>query len=630
MSTFDPKKAARELKFLQDYPHFIERPASIGEFLGKDYLNIQLGVRPGVRAELVEIFGEEVNGLRISRYRWGMFTGAIGIGKTTMASIVLPYMCHWILCLRNPQDYYELLPGSRIAFMQMSTSEDQAVETVFGDIKARIEYSPWFQNNYTFDPKFTKQLRFPQKDIWILPGNSAETTFEGYNILGGILDEADSHKITKEKDYAEQGFDTINSRIDSRFEDRGFLLVVGQMKKATGFAKRKYDEFNKEPHAHTVRMTIWESKGWDRYLNPDGTRDSFWYDIKRKEIVPSGIAQRISADNKNLIEIPNTYRKNFENNPEKALRDLAGIPPEAGDPFISLTYKLTEAVERWNASHDNIGSPVNDDPTHPLFADWFGASDSVKRAIHLDLAYSPDGDALGLCMGHIRELVESDGEEKPYIVFDFLLRMKAPPGNEILLSDVRRIIYDLQDEYGFKIRKATMDGFQSTDTQQQLRKRRIDAGYLSVDKSKLPYEDLRDAINENRIEFPPYVTKLNRGDVERVEIAIKELTALEDGDRKVDHPVGGSKDVADCMAGVVNTLMGDRVYRRNVRSKGDDQRDRSVPVPHPDGQGYQLGSFYIPGTGMGGLQAPVPPTMPGSKDGRLVPIPPSLMPRRDR
>jgi hypothetical protein len=31
-----------------------------------------------------------------------------------------------------------------------------------------------------------------------------------------------------------------------------------------------------------------------------------------------------------LIEIPNVYRREFENNPEKALRDLAGIPPATG------------------------------------------------------------------------------------------------------------------------------------------------------------------------------------------------------------------------------------------------------------------------------------------------------------
>jgi hypothetical protein len=601
-------------------------PASIEEFLGPDYLNIEKGIRPGVKAELIELFGEEVNPYRIARYRWGMFTGAIGIGKTTMASIVIPYMCHWILCLKNPQEFYDLLPGSRIAFMQMSTSDDQAKETVFGDIKARIEYSPWFQRNYPIDPKFSTQIRF-SKDIWVLPGNSAETTFEGYNILGGILDEADSHKRTKDKDYAEAGWDTINSRIDSRYQDRGFLLTIGQMKSSSGFAATKYAELLKDKeHAHTVRMTIWESRGWDKYLKPNGERDSFWYDIRRKEIIPSGVGALLSTDSEHLMEIPNVYRKSFENNPEKALRDLAGIPPAAGDPFISLTYKIEEAVERWQERYDNLGSPVTDDPTRPQFAKWFKALTPLRRAVHVDIAYSPEGDAAGIAMGHVAEVVDLDGEMKPYIVFDMLMRIKAPPGTEIMLSDLRHIIYDLRDEHGFRIGLVSMDGFQSTEMKQQLRKRKFPTEYVSVDKSKLPYEDLRDAIYENRIEFPPYYTYLKKGSTDRIQIAVKELMELEDVEKKVDHPTNGSKDVADCMAAVVNRLMGDRSYRRGVRSLDEARERREALKTGTDP--YEVGRFALPGTGPGGLQAPVPPRLVPNEAGFTIPVPPRLMPRR--
>jgi hypothetical protein len=244
MPTFDPDQIERDLQWLKDNPAFDQKPASITEFLGEDYLNIENKVRPGLKDALVGIFGEEVSGKRIALVERAMITGAIGIGKTTFASIALPYMCHWVLCLRDPQDFFNLLPGSRIAFMQMSTSEDQAAEVVFGDIFARIKYSKWFVENYPHDPKFTKQIRFA-KDIWVLPGDSAETTFEGYNILGGILDEMDSHKVTKDKDYAEQGYDTIHSRISSRFVDpesnghKGLLICIGQMKKGNGFAASK-------------------------------------------------------------------------------------------------------------------------------------------------------------------------------------------------------------------------------------------------------------------------------------------------------------------------------------------------------------------------------------------------------
>ena len=575
--SFDPKTIAAELRWLKDHPWFDQKPASINEFLGKDYLNIEKLVRPGIKTALEEIFGKEVSGTRISYVERAMVTGGIGIGKTTFASIALPYMVHWVLCLKDPQGFYDLLPGTRIAFMQMSTSEDQARDVIFGDIKARIQNSKWFIENAPYDSKFTKQIRFP-KDIWIVPGDSAETTFEGYNILAGILDEADSHKVTVNKDYAEQGYTTIESRIASRFittrDDgseghRGLLIVIGQMKKSSGFAHKIYEEMKKDPHAFVLRMSIWESFGWHKF-SKGGKRQSFFYDTRRKQIVPRELVEMIS--NEYMIEIPLAYKDQFTLNPVKALRDLAGIPPAAEDPFISLADRVDSARDRWVENYGEE-SPVGTSIMRPRFANWFKVeNDPRRRAIHVDLAYSANGDALGMAMGHIRELVEIDGELKPYIVFDMLLRMKAAPGTEIMLAEVRRIIYELREDRGFRVEKVSYDGFESTDTIQQLQKRRYLAEKISVDRTMLPYEDLREAIYEERIEFPPYKCIYGYEDTREVEIAIQELLQLQDTGKKVDHPPDGSKDVADAMAGVCYTLLGNRNFRKGVHRLGSERR----------------------------------------------------------
>lgn len=933
----DPKRIVREIQWLKDNPHFEERPASILEFLGPDYLGIEGKVRPGIKEALIAIFGEEPGAKRIASVERAMVTGGVGIGKTTFASIALPYMAHWTLCLKDPQEFFELLPGSRIAFMQMSTSEDQAAEVVFGDIFARIKHSKWFLENYPHDPKFSKQIRFP-KEIWVLPGDSAETTFEGYNILAGILDEADSHKVTKDKDYADQGYETIHSRIASRFIDsetnghKGLLIVIGQMKKGNGFAAKKFEELSKDPRAHVVRMSIWESLGWHRFLKPDGTRDSFWYDSRRKQIIPDAIAAVVS--NKDLIEIPNAYLANFKNKPEKALKDLAGIPPATNDPFISLTDKIDICTIKWKERFNGVGgeSPVDENPTRPQFKPWFKANnDPRKRALHLDIAYSSEGDAAAIAMGHVAEVVEIDDEKKPYIVIDCLIRIKAQPGTEIMISDLRRYIYDLRYELKFRIKNVTMDGFQcftgdtrvplldgrtltmkelakqypdggvytyswdgerivpgkikrawrtatksvitvtldngemirctpdhrfmlrdgsykearnlkaadslmplyrrvtpenwnglrgyeqvhqprdgnrggrkwqfthrmaiddavprghliyhldhnkrnnspenlvvweerrhrehhnkvgtanfkamwadetlrtktvaavstsnrastgrsakryrhdvtfdeilsswlylgrpgwrkvakfleidqtvvygrlkeegyaswvdfkvahggeskrnyfnhrvlsvvdhletedvydleieehhnfaleagvfvhnSTDTQQQLRKRKFTVDYLSVDRSTLPYEDLREAIYEERIEFPEYMTYLNKGDTELVNIAVKELMELQDTGKKIDHPQGGSKDVADALAGVCSTLMGDRQYRKGVVNLGEYRERKEEQATGTSGQSFGVGIPAFPLTGSMGQKAPIPPAA-GASTGLTIP-----------
>lgn len=636
--TWDPAKVAEEAAFLIKYPWFEEKPASIAEFLGEGYLEIEKSVRPGLRKALIDIFGEEVNPYRISKFQDAMFTGAIGIGKTTFASIALPYMVHWVLCLKSPEDFYELMPGSKIAFMQMSTSQKQATGVVFQDIFARIKHSPWFINKYPHDPKYEKEIKFP-KGLWILPGGSAETMFEGYNILGGVLDEMDSHKITEEKDYADVGYDAINSRVGSRFPifgdegeevgHKGLVICIGQMKKGNGFAARKYRELKAKPEsAYVWRQTIWESFGWERYRNKKtGELRVFYYDTKRKKIIPDNLYPLLDSVD-HVMKIPMTYIKQFETNPEKALRDLAGIPPASSDPFISLVDRIEECRERWIVRHRDE-SPVEDDPHRIRFKPWFkGNSDPRRRHVHIDLGYSPEGDALGMALGHVEAVKEIEGEKKPYIVFDALMRMHAPPGQEILIQDVRRIVYDLKDNLGFRVHSVSMDGFQSTDSLQQFRKKRFMADYLSVDKSTLPYEDLRDAIYERRLEFPPYITYLRLGDVDRVEIAVKELMELQYTGKKVDHPPQGSKDVADAMAGVVTTLMGDRTYRRGVTSidepdSGESESEDGFPAYGTTGMGSVIPNL-TPG---GGLQAPIPPSVGGSLG---LNIPPRLQPRGNR
>jgi hypothetical protein len=588
--------AVEELDWLRNNPAFEERPASIVEFLGERYLNIESGVRPGLKGVLTDIFGKKSNPYSLAKFKEAMMTGAIGIGKTTFASIALPYMAHWVLCLRDPQGFFDLLPGSRIAFMQMSTSEDQAREVVFGDIFARINHSPWFKA-HPHDPSFKNQIRWPGKDIWIVPGDSAETTFEGYNILGGILDEMDSHRVTPKRDYAEAGYNTISNRISSRFQDRGLFILIGQIKQDNGFAARHFARMKEDNETYASRMTLWESFGWSKFLNDDGSRDSFWFDARRKIEIPRLVAETV--ENPDFMEIPRTYKKQFLSDPDRALRDLAGIPPKVGSPFIGMTHYLDPPPLLWTQRYEQPECPVDTNLSLPQFAPWFRAPDRLPRSIHIDIAYSDTGDALGIAMGHVRELKEVDDELQPYIVFDFLMRIRPAPGREIVLGDIRKIIYHVRDGLGFRIKKVTLDGFQSTDTIQQLQKKRFDADYLSVDRNLLPYQDLRDAIYEQRIEWPRTMALMKHGDTKLVDIAYQELSQLIDTAKKIDHPIGGSKDIADAMAGVTHTLMGDRTYRRGVSSTsrartGATTLESDLPrVPVPP----NINEMIVPGYG---------------------------------
>lgn len=572
-----------EIIWLAANPDFAERPATIREFVGPHYLNIASGVRKRVLEVLVDIFGEEPNNYKMSKYGEAIATGGIGWGKSTVASIALCYMVHWLLCLKDPQDFFELLPGSRIAAMMMSTSEPQARQVIFGDIKARVDNSPWFRSKYPYDPKFKNQIRFP-KEIWIIPGDSSETTFEGYNILAGIIDEIDSHKVTNQKDYAEQGYTTISSRMTSRFGDRGFLFCVGQTKYEGSFASRHYERMKNDPDAYAVKLALWESIGWEKFLLPDGTRNSFYYDTKRKKIVSKALGDAMGAglstgegEENHLVEVPNSYRKDFDNDPEKAIRDLAGIPPTSKSPFITFDYKIETARELWESiAMETYGTAEEPVDSNGVLAPWFRAPNSVQRVVHIDIGVS--NDALGFAMGHSPGVKEVDGEVKQLIVIDLLFRLVAPPGGQIELAQVRQLLYQLRDVLGFRFKKVTLDSYQSTDMMQQLARKRFRTELLSVDKTIVPYYDLREALYEERLALPVVMSRV-RPTESPIDILRKELVGLQDLGLKIDHPPQGSKDVADAVAGVATELMGST--RISGAAGGLPMMYPATPITHP-------------------------------------------------
>jgi hypothetical protein len=588
--------------WLHQHQDFEQRPASIPEFLGPKYLDLTETIRESVYDVLIDIFGEEVNSERIALVQEAIFTGAIGIGKTTLASIVIPYMAHWALCLRDPQHFYGLMPGTRIAFMLMSTSRLQAKNVVYSDIKARIDYSPWFNENYQYDPKITSLFKFP-KDIWIIPGDSSEKTFEGFNILGGIVDEIDSHKVTLEKSYVEQGYDTIRGRVSSRFGDLGFILLIGQMKSSTGFAAKMYRRHAADPRAYAARMSIWDSYGWDRFTDLNGNRQSFWFDCDRMQMTTKTLAE-LQGYPDHIIEIPKIYQNDFVHSPYKSLRDLAGRPSAVASPLFNDPSKIQEARKNWLWRFNVPEGPVDH---KNRIADWFKAGNSVKRVVHVDIAYSAQGDALGLAMGHVPEVVDVDGELKPFICIDLIMRFKAAPGTEIFLGDIRRIIYDLKDKRGFNIVTLTTDGFQSTDFRQQIERKRIHTDQVSTDKTTLPYFDLYDAVSEDRIAIPPYNVALSWEQPEPIDILFREISQLVEEGNKIEHPPEGSKDLADAVACVVSTLMGSKRYKRSagnnavLNTEGENRTpDRTAPAGLMGHHAVRQGSAMMP-------RAPMPP-----------------------
>jgi len=172
-----------------------------------------------------------------------------------------------------------------------------------------------------------------------------------------------------------------------------------------------------------------------------------------------------------------------------------------------------------------------------------------KRMAHVDLAKSNNacGFACGLIVGQ-KEVQRGIGKDKhielkPIIRIELALRVVPPHHGEIPIAKVRGIIYQLAD-IGCEFEIITYDSFGSEESIQTLKAETYNAENYSVDTTPTAYEELKLALYDDRLicyEIP---------------MLKKELGSLEKNEKtgKIDHPSGpgGSKDLADAVAGVVH------------------------------------------------------------------------------
>jgi len=185
----------------------------------------------------------------------------------------------------------------------------------------------------------------------------------------------------------------------------------------------------------------------------------------------------------------------------------------------------------------------------------------APRHVHIDLALGKQ-DGAGICISHTVDIIDverrsEDGmvtaEQAPLIEVDLLLRIEAPPGGEIDIGAVRGLVYHFID-HGFSFNYASMDRWQSFESLQKFRQQGISSDIVSVDQSYEPYDLLKLALYEGRLSYYKYPWLIT--ELEKLERDLKK--------GKVEHPQGGSKDVADSLAGVVYTLSTNMQARTGV------------------------------------------------------------------
>lgn len=551
------------------YEDYEEIPVDIETFLyepkylGRGLVNSEgkMTVFPYWIKTLKKLFPDP---LQPSAYNTLALSGAIGLGKSFVATICLLYELYRMMCLKDPYLHYGLQPIDKITFAFLNITLDAAKGVAWSKCQELLQSSDWFMSKGTLSKSDSPQW-IPPKGIELICGSKSGHIL-GRAVYACFVDEVSfqpTQDIEKQKAKAKAIVNTASVRMQSRFmkgTKNPTLLVLASSKRTENSYMETFIADKRKKDSKTTLVI--DEPQWVIRTDKD-SKYKFKVAVGNKFLNSEVIPLNASEDTINMyrkrgftiMDVPMGYYEAFMDDIDTALTDIAGISTTNAFKFISGS--------RWSETFSDkyinpftkeileIGNAKDDTAQYYDFFDDSKVPSSLRSKplfIHLDMSLS--GDRTGIAgTWIIGKTPHQDGvpdAKELYFQLAFSVAIKAPKGHEISFEKNRQFIRWLKQK-GFCIKGISSDTYQSADLKQTL----ISEGYsystISVDRVNNhvcePYQYFRSTIYEKRIDT--YDTK----------VLTEEIINLErDSNGKVDHPMGGtvgSKDIADAVCGSV-------------------------------------------------------------------------------
>ena len=522
-----------------------------------------------------------------------VLTGAIGIGKSTILVILVLYRICLAAHLRDPFGYFGLAKSTDISFVLLSVSRDTLRNTVWAIAVKLLAQSPFFCEQAGFDPARTYaslvvDLKYVSPRLktsrLILCGGSQSQHFLGRNTLAIALDEGNFRLESDPQNSAYQLFAEGRARMASRFQIiSGFLpglsIIASSATDESAFTEKLTAEIAATGDPRTDRVV-----SQPIYRLKDGLVLKPWhfrvaYGLPQVEPMilagavddlgrplPPPAAGPFTADQGHAavpdgmrVEIvPGDYYPEFLRNPRQALQRLSGISiggthrlfPALTDIHKCLDLSVAEDVRSPSlatiievSAEDKL--QIWDAMEHKNFVVRAGAGYAPrrhplqKRYAHLDLATTG---RTGLAICHLVPRAPGADDAAPLaaaaiVEFDFIVCLAGGAGQPIALGKIQNFINWLRKACGFPFGLVSADMHESLLLMQNLHGDGFETDLRSVDRTKSAYLALRSGFEAGAVRLYPH------------EIFLSEAAELLELARKIDHPPGGSKDVADAVAG---------------------------------------------------------------------------------
>lgn len=469
-----------------------------------------------------------------------------GAGKDFTIVRMLVYVAYWLLCLKDPQEYFSLASFSPIDIGNVSVNGDHAANVFFKQFTIALYHTKnpitgknWFEER-GMNLKEGKDIQrrvvnFP-KQITAYSLDSMRYTGEGKNLLIAVFDEVGEFRFDKAKTL----YKNLQNTAFSRFQDFYKIVMISYIRDEYDFMAVHYDETKDRTDIYRSNKAVWE-------VRPDRTKEDY---LPQYNTDPEDAARRY--ENKLSTKRSGKFIKEFD-------KVLACIDYERPSPFTNDTIYTTnlneELLQPWfkpNYTYDIYKLELEYDKTKDNKLKQVIEKELEKHAnkqyyIHIDLAKGTENFG-GICILHPYQKTLS---QVGYYV-DLMIQIRPDEDeHEINFENIRKFIFKLHNK-GFSIAKVTLDGFSSIDFTQILNSRGIECdNKLSLDRSLAPYSTCKDLIYQGLVDMYFY------------QVLIRELKELLITDKKVDHPKesrerdktegikSGSKDISDCLAGAI-------------------------------------------------------------------------------
>lgn len=564
---------------------FEEIPVDVQTFVtSKEYLGLPpLSAYQILLIEMAtQIYSEEtlhnIYEYRVAANRWKQTKREVimmlgkGSGKDYCSTIACAYVVYLLLCLKDPQSYYQKPPGDAIDIVNIAINADQASRVFFRGIVQRIKNSPWFKGKYNakFDgePAQSNEIHF-SKNINLYSGHSQRESFEGYNFIFVILDEIAGFAMESNTgNYlaatADEVYKTYANSVLSRFPEHGKLLMLSFPRYKGDFITKRYEQVIAEKETILREQEVMINPELpdipDNYLTIRWEEDHIM-----NYSTPGVFALRRPSWEVNPTKKIENYLPAFIDNSVDAASRFACMPPDAVDAFFKDRTKIEAAFTKRNGVE-----------TDGRFLDEFKPIPGKRYFVHVDLARLHDNCAVALA--HVdswqqRRIGGSFLEPVPFVVVDAVRWWTPTKDKSVNFEDVREYIVSLKNR-GFDVHLTTFDRWESADMMQYLSSVGMRNERLSV--AKKHYEDMAMVVGEERVYGP------------HIELLIDELLSLQiTRNDKVDHPRKKSKDLSDAVCGAIyNAIahtprdLNEEIEIKTLDSLREETRNR-IPAQEP-------------------------------------------------